>query len=75
MIHDYEFTTFSIYGARSAVKTSEQGGNGFYEFCETLKSEYTGADLSEKVYNYMISIGLTEAEINNIISITLNGIE
>ncbi|MBO4594641.1 MAG: tyrosine-protein phosphatase, partial [Clostridia bacterium] len=74
LIHDYEFTSFSIYNVRSAVKTREQGGNGFYEFYEQLRSDYEGDTLSEKVYNYMLSIGLTETEIDNIISIMFEGI-
>ena len=69
LIHDYEFTSFSRYGERNAFqgKYSEY----FIPFYETLNT-YAGKNLKEKVESYLLSIGVTQAEIASIRAI-LNG--
>lgn len=63
LIHDYEFTSFSIYGIRSSKEGAEYD---FYEFLQKLKNDYAGSTLEEKTNNYLLDIGLTQDEINNI---------
>jgi len=68
LIHDYEFTSFSIYSYRSS---QENGPYPFYEFYNELKEKYNGNSLSEKVENYLLSIGLTQQQILNIKTIMI----
>ena len=63
LIHDYEFTSFSIYGVRNSKEGAEYD---FYEFLQALKNDYSGSTLAEKTNNYLLDIGLTQAEIDNI---------
>lgn len=69
LIQDYELTTFSIYNTRSA-RPGTTYGDMFQDFLTTLKT-YEGETLADKTENYMLSIGLTEAEIANIRNILL----
>lgn len=62
LIQDYETTSFSIFGIRNKESTTYQ----FSQFTDKLKSDYEGDTLSEKVENYLLSIGVTETEIYNI---------
>lgn len=63
LIHDYEFTSFSVYGERNS-KT------GIYApYFKSLReglAKYKGENLSEKAETYLLSIGITELEISNI---------
>jgi len=68
LIHDYEFTTFSIYGQRNTQQGEYSGY--FQDFITRLKS-FDGDTLAEKTENYMLSIGVTETEIYNIRAIML----
>lgn len=64
LIHDYEFTTFSIYGERNS-KPGTQYGQNFQSFLNILNT-YEGNNLKEKTESYLLSIGVTEAEIASI---------
>lgn len=62
-VQDYELTTFSIYNARN-TKRGEYAKyyQGFREKLDT----YAGDTLQEKVETYLLEIGLTQTEIDNI---------
>ena len=62
-IQDYEFTSFSVYGERN-TQTGVYS-TYFKPFRETLET-YAGETLQEKVESYLLSIGVTAAEIYNI---------
>ena len=63
LIQDYEFTTFSHYNERN----SQQGVYAKYykDFREGLDT-YAGDTLQEKVESYLLSIGVTQSQIDNI---------
>lgn len=61
LIHDYELTSFTVYGERNSQGTTYD----FAKFLAKLKT-YEGETLSEKTENYMLSIGLNETEIYNL---------
>jgi len=63
LVQDYEFTTFSIYGTRDT-----QGGEyaGKFMAIESTLGVLEGNTLSKKVENYLLRIGVTQDEINNI---------
>lgn len=67
LIRDYETTTFSVYGERSRNSTIYK----FADFYKQLKS-YAGSSLAEKTENYMLTIGVTQTQINNIKTIMLS---
>lgn len=69
LIKDFEFTSFSKYGERNSA-AGTQYGDMFQEFLAKLKT-YEGETLAEKTASYMLSIGVTEAEIEGIRSIML----
>lgn len=69
LIKEFEFTSFSIYGERNADPNTLYGGL-LKGFRDTLCA-MPGDKLSEKTANYMLSIGLTEQEIDNIRAIML----
>ena len=64
LIQDFEFTSFSKWGIRSHKENTEYGP-AFQEFLAKLKS-YQGETLADKTESYMLSIGVTQAEIDNI---------
>lgn len=66
LIHDYEYTSFSIYGERNS-KTTEYA---FQDLVNGIKA-FEGDSLSEKVENYLLSIGVTETQIYNLKAIML----
>ncbi len=68
LIHDYEFTTFSIYGQRN-IQQGDYSGY-FQDFITKLKS-FDGETLAEKTENYMLSIGMTEEKISSLKEIFL----
>ena len=61
LIHDYEFTSFSLYGERNSKTTKY----AFQALCSLVDS-YAGDTLAEKAESYLKSIGVTEDEIFNI---------
>ena len=69
LIHDYEFTSFSVYGQRNSIDGTEYGGM-FQAFYTRLKS-FEGETLAEKTESYMLSIGVTQEEIDSIREIML----
>lgn len=69
LIQDYEFTTFSLYGERNS-KAGTTYGDMFQEFLTKLKA-YEGETLKQKTENYLLSIGVTQEEINSIRTIML----
>lgn len=66
LIEDYEFTTFSIYGTRSTYSGTYSGK--FMGLQDTV-AKYNGSTQAEKVEDYLLRIGLTQAEIDSIKSI------
>ena len=66
LIQDYEFTTFSVFGERNYHGTAYD----FKSFSERLKT-YQGKTLSEKTEDYLLSVGVTQEEIDNIRQIML----
>ena len=71
---DFAFTSFSIYGMRAS--NSDKGDNTarYWAMVNLLKA-YDGDTLQEKAQNYLLSIGLTEAELENIKKIFFGEIE
>ena len=68
LIQDYEFTSFSIYHLRSTM-----GGDYkeyYTEWMSTFNS-FEGNTLSEKAESFLLSAGVTQAEINNFKAIML----
>lgn len=61
ILHDYEATSFSIYGLRAYSEKMYD----FALFWDEFK-KYEGDTLSQKAENYMLSIGVTKGEIYNI---------
>lgn len=66
LIRDYELTSYSIFGDRAR----DHAAYDFAPFVEKLKA-YEGDTLAEKTENYMLSIGVTESEIDSIRAIML----
>lgn len=64
LIQDFELTSWSIFGVR------DSSSEDFEKFITQLNT-YEGNTLSEKVENYLLSIGVTETEIANIRTILL----
>ncbi len=69
LIHDYEFTSFSIYKERNSADGTTYGTK-FHKFLDKLDT-YEGNTLSEKVESYLLSIGVTAQEIQSIKDIML----
>jgi hypothetical protein len=63
LIQDYEFTTFSLYNERN----TQQGDYAKYykDFRKGLDT-YAGDTLQKKVESYLLSIGVTKSQIENI---------
>lgn len=66
LIHDYEYTSFSIYGERNS-KTATYDFQGLVSGIKAFE----GGTLSKKAENYLLSIGVTETQIHNIKAIML----
>lgn len=64
LIQDYEITTFSLYGIRDSKSVGTP--LAFCEFFERFKKDYEGASLREKAIHYLLSIGVTEEEIDSL---------
>ncbi len=63
LIHDYEYTSFSLYEERNSKKEEPYH---FKQTLEKLKADYEGATLQEKVENFLLSQGVTATEIYNL---------
>lgn len=68
LIQDYEFTSFSVYHMRNTKEGDYQAL--FAEFMSTLNS-FEGYTLSEKAESFLLSAGVTQAQINNFRAIML----
>ena len=66
LIHDYEYTSFSIYGERNSRGPDYR----FPEFLTAIEG-YEGDTLSKKVESYLLSCGVTADEIYNLKAIML----
>ena len=62
-VQDYEFTSFSLYDERNAKAGSF--GEAFEEYFAVLEA-CAGEALHEKAENFLLSIGVTKEEIENI---------
>jgi len=72
LIEDQEFTSFSIVGMRMFYPAEGESTTLLMSpVYDKLMSTYNGATLSEKVEDYMLSIGVTETEIYNLKAIML----
>ena len=69
LIKDYEFTSFSVYHMRN-VKEGDYAS--FFKNFRSILESFSGNTLPKKVENYLLSIGVTEAEIYNIRAIMLD---
>ena len=69
LIKDFEFTSFSYYGERNS-RADTFYGDLFRQFLARLNS-LEGETLADKTETYMLSIGVTQEEINNIRAIML----
>lgn len=71
---DFAFTSFSVYGVRGSQ--SGRGANAErYLAMVALLKEYAGETLQEKAQNYLLSIGVTEAELENLKGIFFGDVE
>lgn len=68
LIQDYEFTSFSIYHMRN---TQSGVYKDYFEKFRNLLESYDGSTLQEKTERYLLSIGVTEKEIEAIKEIML----
>ena len=71
LIEDYEMTSFSEWGARSTYDPNDGGFGSYMAFFLNRLNRYEGQTLAEKTQNYMLSIGVTQAEIDSIRAIML----
>ena len=63
LIHDYEFTTFSMYGARSITSGSYLP---YQDNIRKLLDRFEGDTVNEKVENLLLYVGVTPDEIASI---------
>lgn len=70
LYRDYEMTSYSWFGDR----TRKPGAYDFAPFVDKLKT-YPGDMLAEKTENYMLSIGITQEQIQSIRSILITDID
>ena len=68
LIHDYEFTTFSLYGTRS---TTSGAYLPYHDKIRSLLNRFEGDSIMEKVENLLLYAGVTPEEIASIRSIML----
>ena len=71
---DFAFTSFSVYGMRGSHSGKGENAARYWAMVNLLKA-YDGDTLQEKAQNYLLSIGLTEAELENIKKIFFGEIE
>ena len=69
LIHDYEFTTFSVYCERNSRPGTTYTFSDMYDYLFTLEGE----TMTEKVETYLLSIGVTADEIYNVRAIMTGG--
>ena len=68
LIKDYEFTSFSIFGERN---TQTGGYANYFQSFRNKLLDYEGETLQQKVESWLLAIGVTQVEINNIKAIML----
>lgn len=68
LIHDYEFTTFSLYGTRS---TTSGGYLPYQDKIRKIVNRFEGDTVKEKVERVLLYVGVTPEEIASIRSIML----
>ena len=71
---DFAFTTFSVYGMRGSHSGKGENAARYWAMVDLLKA-FEGESLQEKAQNYLLSIGVTEAELENIKKIFFGEIE
>ncbi len=62
LIHDYEYTSFSLYDERNSKDGTTYHFKQMYEKIKT----FDGDTLADKVENFLLSVGVTETQIYNI---------
>lgn len=66
LIQDYELTSFSVYG----IRDSQEGTyKSYYDSLRATLNNYDGDTLAEKTENYLLGIGVTKTQIDQIKSI------
>lgn len=71
LIQDYELTSFSKWGTRSTYDPDDGGFGSLMAFFQNRLNRQSGDTLAEKAESYMLSIGVTQEEIDSIRSIML----
>lgn len=71
LIQDYEMTSFSVHGVRSTYEPKDGGFGSLMAFFQNRLNRQSGDTLAEKAESYMLSIGVTQEEIDSIRSIML----
>lgn len=71
LIQDYELTSFSVHGIRSTYDPRDGGFGSLFAFFQNRLHRYKGETLAQKTENYMLSIGVTQDEIDSIRQIML----
>ena len=67
IINDYEFTSFSHYGLRDKVLTTETHSTDSIDgVLSRIGESFSGETIAEKVVKYLLSIGLAESEMDSI---------
>lgn len=67
IINDYEFTSFSHYGLRDKHLTTEtHSGDSINGMLTRIEEAFSGKTIAERVVKYLLSIGLTEGEMDAI---------
>ena len=71
---DFAFTSFSVYGMRASQSGAGDNSDRYMMMVNALKA-YPGATLQEKAQNYLLEIGVTEAELENLKGIFFGEVE
>ena len=71
LIHDYEFTTFSLFGTRS---TQVGTYSSYWTALTNGINNYEGETLREKIKSYLLSIGVSEDELDRLDKIMNGGL-
>ena len=71
---DFAFTSFSVYGVRASQSGRGSNAERYLAMVAALKA-YEGDTLQQKAQNYLLSIGVTEAELENLKGIFFGEVE
>ena len=71
---DFAFTSYSVYGMRASHSGQGSNADRYWAMVNALKA-IEGATLQEKAENYLLSIGVTEAELENLKGIFFGEVE